>query len=215
MTREEVQRASERVDAPKQQIYNDILVISDPQKAAEDKIKVDMARRKAARPSQIMGYVVMCFVLAGAGAYIAHKLGYLDYAWCILVWCLTPLPVIGWFAAWASANYIPYSPNTIYWLATAKQNVHKMSLSKARGGRYPWPATLNVYTKQENGKFKETNIDLGYLPHRCDDISQDIVDLTLDDEEGIWFEPAERQRRESEQYVMSMTQWVKYYEEQT
>ena len=35
--------------------HNNILVISDPQKAAEDKIKVDMARRKAALPSKITG----------------------------------------------------------------------------------------------------------------------------------------------------------------
>lgn len=215
MTREEVQRASERVDAPKQQIYNDILVISDPQKAAEDKIKVDMARRKAALPSKIACAILLLFLMVDLLSYIAYKCGVWDTQWHVAFLCLTAFPAIFWFAMWASVKYIPYSANTQYWLATAKSNVHKMHISPASGGRMPWPATLHIVTKRENGKTKEENISLGYLPHYCDDIHQDVVDLTLDDEDGVWFTPASRKRAEFDQKVMSIKTVVKYYKEGT
>lgn len=193
--------------------YNDILVISDPQKAAEDKIKVDMARRKAAMPSKITGAILLLFILAGGITYILHKCGDLDYAWCLLIWCLTPFPAILWFAVWASARYIPYTANTRYWMATARSNVQGMHITPAAGGRCSWPAELNILIKREDGKTKEASVSLGYLPRYCDDVKQDVVDFTLDDEDGVWFAPAERKRKEFDSHVMSMKQWAKYYEE--
>ena len=191
--------------------HNNIIVISDPQKAVEDKIKVDMARRKAALPSKITGAILLLFILAGGVLYIVHKRGAMDYSWCLLVWCLTAFPAILWFSTWASQEYIPYSPNTVYWMATAKSNVQKMHISPASGGRIPWPATLHIVIKRENGKTKEENISLGYSPHYCDDIKQDIVDLTLNNEDGVWFAPADRKRKKTEQSITSMRKVVEYY----
>jgi hypothetical protein len=194
-------------------IYNDIIVISDPQKAFEDKIDVDMRRRKKALPSKIALMVLALFVLAGGVSYIMHKCGMLDYAYCIAIWCVTPFPAILWFALWAGTDYIPYSANTRYWLITNKSNVHKMHITKSRGGRYYWPAHLNIIIHNAKGEPVEKSVDIGYVSHYCDDIKQDVVDFTLNQEEGVWFQPADRKRDEMERSITSMKRVVKYYQE--
>ena len=196
-------------------LYNDIIVISDPQKAAEDKINVDMQRKRAALPSKIAAILLLLFVIVDVASYIAYKCGVWETQWHVAFWCITAFPAIFWFAMWAGQKYIPYNANTQYWLATTKGNVQKMHISPASGGRVPWPATLHVFVKRDNGKIKEEGISLGYLQHYCNDIKQDVVDLTLDDEDGVWFTPASRKRAEFDQKVMSMKTITKYYQEGT